>query len=102
VSDEWPTPVSEARRMETHTRCEAGLWAPPTRGGAEVREREQAARMASPGGPKGGSEAQVSSPFLFLLCFIFYFSLFIIILNPNLNFNMSFTFESIIQVQTLM
>jgi hypothetical protein len=88
--------------METHTRCEADLWAPPAREGAEAREQEQAARMVSPGGPKEGSEAQVSSPLLFLLCFILCFSLFIIILNPNLNLNMSFTFESIIQVQTLM
>jgi hypothetical protein len=60
--------------METHTRCEAGLWAPPTREGAEAREREQAARMASAGGPKGGSEAQVSSPFFsFMFYFMFFF-----------------------------
>jgi hypothetical protein len=50
-------------------------------------------------GQKVGSEAHVIFSFSFSFASIFCFSLFIIILNPNLN--MSFTFESIIQIQTL-
>jgi hypothetical protein len=47
-----------------------------------------AARVAPPGGPKGGIRAQVSSPlFIFIFCFKF---LFVFFLLSNLEFEFQF------------
>jgi hypothetical protein len=71
TTDKCGPPVSESRKIETHPRREADLWAPPAREGAATRVREQAAWRLSPDGPNEAPEAQVCS-LNFYFMFFFY------------------------------
>jgi hypothetical protein len=63
-------------------------------------EKQEARRRVFPGGPKRDKPAQVS--FLSFSFYVFFPVFFSNCFESNLNLNVGFTFESIIQIHTLM
>jgi hypothetical protein len=93
VSDDTPYVTASSAGQEFLNYCGCATEGLP--GGA--------ARTASSGGPKAGFKAQVSLlPFSFSFMFYFLFYFIPNYFESNLNLNMSFSFEPIIQIQTLM